>query len=117
MIVVPFLLWWVKLRYEEIKEERKEFVKSIHQIINVRAVALERKLNTCEVAINAINENLKHRSEVAQIKYSVLKDRLEDLEKFAHIQHGFHLRHSRNLDKNDITTMTGGDDDVETQLF
>ena len=117
IVVIPFFLWWLQRRYEELKEDKKELVKGINQTINTRALALERKLDTCEITIDNIQNLLKHRSEVAQLKYGILKDKIEDLEGYLHRTNGYQVRHNRNTDRTAFTTMTTNDDEVDTQIF
>lgn len=114
--MIPLVIWWMQRRYEELKEDRKEFLKSINQSINNRALVLERKLDTCEIAIKNIQELLKHRSEVAQLKYAILKDKIEDLERFSNTEHGYTVRKTRNADRSALDTMTD-DSGVNTQIF
>ena len=118
IVIVPLLVWWLNQKTQEMKEERKELLKNINQTINNRALLLERKLSTCENAISNIHELLKHRREVAQLKYSILKDKIEDLERFASNKHGYSIRHNRNTNQSSFTTMTGNnDDEIETEIF
>ncbi|WP_066122372.1 hypothetical protein [Geminocystis sp. NIES-3709] len=99
--VVPLYLWWLQRRSEN----------SNHILL------LEKKMDACEVAIDNIEQLLKHRSEVAQLKYSILKDKIEDLEEFSNRKHGYVIRKNRHTDRTAFTTMTTDDDEVDTQIF
>lgn len=118
IVVIPLYLWWMQRRYEELKEDKKEMLKGINQSINNRALLLERKLDTCEIAVGNINELLKHRSEVAQLKYSILKDKIEDLETYLK-NTGYVVKKNRHSDRTAFTTMSSytDDDEVDTQIF
>lgn len=115
-IIIPFLIWWVQHTIDNEKEERKLLLKEVQQKINNRSFLLEKNIDCCEQSINSINEKLKHRADIASLKYGILKDKIEDLESYLEKVNGYRRKRTGYSERQNMPTLTGNED-VETGLF
>lgn len=115
-IVIPLLLWRLEHNRTVDQEERKELLKDIQQKINNRAVLVERKIELCEMGVNAINEKLKHRADIASLKYNIIKDKIEDLESYLEKVNGYRRKGTKHSDRRTMPTLTDPDT-VDTEIF
>lgn len=100
--IVPILVWWLTLQQEAIKDRNKELS------------LLRRDVNDALEKIRNIRETLKHRSDIAQLKYGILKDCIDDIQMYLEKINGYKRRHSNASLDSKVTTLT---DVPDTGIF
>jgi hypothetical protein len=113
---IPLAIWWMQKRLEEEKEERKELLKEVSHKINNRAILIERKIELCEIALQSINDKLKHRADIAHLKYGILKEKIEDIESYLEKINGYRRKRNHYSEKQTMPTLTSNDE-VDTEVF
>ena len=110
-LIVPLLVYWLQVQNKNLKDKQRE-IRHLQKNIS----KLEGDLAYTKNQIDAIYQQLAHRSEYAKLKYQVLVDQIADLNNYLKTNTKFVPR--RNNVSRDFPTMANYEDDSPpTGLF
>ena len=88
----------------KIDEKAKRYFNTLDDILD-KLSQRQRDIESLNFLIKDIHESLKHRSQIAQLKYDILKDKIADLEGYLQKANDYVPRHSsRSVNTSTPTT-------------
>lgn len=90
MIIVPFVLWIVH-------QLRQSILSHVNLILTEYYTGLESQIQNNRNELAKLTARLKHRAEIASLKYNALADKIEEIENFLEKMDSFaNTYHKRN---------------------
>ena len=116
MVIVPFIVWLFH-------QLRKSLLAHVNLVINEHYTSLESLIDKNRTDIYNLKLRLKHRAEIASIKYNALTDKIEEIELYLEKSNGYRRRvrlrsiNVSDIDKNTMTEKFPDDDDDLSMAF
>lgn len=111
-IIIPLLFRQLN-KAEERAKENSRFMQKLAE----KSLTVQREIDHIQDLIKGIYSALEHRSEVAQLKYNILKDKIEDLESYLEKVNGYRRKQTKRTNDAQVKTLYNTDDDVNTGIF
>lgn len=110
MLIVPFVLWLVH-------QLRQSILNHVNLILNEYYTRLEDQIKNNRNEMANLKTRLKHRAEIASLKYNALADKIDEVENYLEKSNNYHRRSRlKAINPSELDKSTAFDDDDNDDL-